>query len=72
MPKGNICKGCYLYEKYGPCTYYTVIVNEGKPNEAICPCSTCLVKMICDRTCLPLSKFRNIRRLNANSITEGV
>jgi hypothetical protein len=56
----KMCKGCWLYEKYGSCAYYKNIVNEGKPNEMICPCSICLVKMMCNQTCLPLSKYRNL------------
>lgn len=80
MDKVNICKGCWIYEHYnGGCVHYKAIINEGTSKEIKCPCITCLVKMMCERTCLPLSKFRHLvdqykkeKLINANSITERV
>ena len=82
MDKENIlCKGCWSYGKYGACVYYKPIIYEGTLDELICPCTICLVKMMCDTTCLPLSKFRNLstiyytkqrENINVNSTTKRI
>ena len=75
----KMCKGCWLYDNHGGCVYYKTILNKGKPDEIICPCTICLVKMMCDKTCSLLLKFRQPSHyimkkrkeiINANSITK--
>ncbi len=53
----DICKGClmsrYNNERY--CTYYLM----SKTKE--CPCTTCLVKVMCGRLCTSRSSYREER-----------
>lgn len=47
--KNKDCKGCIMsrYNNETYCTYYLL----RKTTE--CPCITCLVKVMCDRLCIP-------------------
>jgi len=63
-----ICKGCRTYEIFGDCNFLPVIKkSKNKPEGLICPCSTCLVKMVCltDKNCkrivLYLKLMKHIR-----------
>lgn len=49
--KEKICKGCRSYNaNHEPCCSIESILYL--PEDKICPCSTCLVKGICDQPCL--------------------
>lgn len=74
MDKVNRCKGCC-----DACFYYKEILNKGTSNEIRCPCTTCLVKMMCNTACQPLSKFRYLshyimkkrkEKINVNTTTK--
>ena len=47
----NDCKGCNLYKA---CYVF-------KDNSK-CPCSVCLIKMICKQDCAEFTKFRELRK----------
>lgn len=52
----RVCSGCYMYERHieDPKTYIKCsIFKEGE----VCPCSTCLVKMVCSNMCQLLSEY---------------
>ncbi len=53
----TICKGCGANTP-SPCSYLP-IVYKGTSKEFICPCSTCLIKMICveERDCEMLQEY---------------
>jgi len=43
----TICKGCKIYVVHKNCNFLPIIY-KGSNKERICPCSTCLIKMVCD------------------------
>jgi len=52
------CKGCLTYgEKYDKCegSIASLFNLKGK-----CPCSNCLVKMMCRKSCNDYNRFENI------------
>lgn len=50
----TICGGCKTYEISKECNLLPIIY-KGIDKEQICPCSTCLVKMICRSECCDLT-----------------
>jgi len=50
----NSCKGCTLY---GTC-YAAYVLNVDLKK---CPCSICLVKMMCNQRCIEFMDFRLIK-----------
>jgi len=46
------CKGCLLHDEYDLCVVIPTFDNEE------CPCLTCLIKMICQKMCLPFQLYR--------------
>ena len=45
----SMCKGCNLYKI---CSYAVKLDNKD------CPCSTCLIKMVCGKSCKDYIDFR--------------
>jgi hypothetical protein len=45
LQRETICKGC-IANINDDCSYLPII-HKGTHKEYICPCSTCLIKMIC-------------------------
>lgn len=53
----DICGGCLTYESSkSSCNFAYVRYDKGV---LVCPCSKCLVKMICVTVCERLKKHRN-------------
>ena len=46
IKRQTICKGCRIYVLHRDCNFLPVI-HKGSDKEFVCPCSTCLVKMMC-------------------------
>lgn len=59
MNKDNICKGCRSYYFKDGCVILPII-HKGSDKETICPCSTCLIKMMCDHECELFMNFQKI------------
>ena len=57
----NNCKGCNLY---GVCYGNYVL----KYDNSKCPCSLCLMKMICNQRCIEFTRFRGLD-LNPKDLT---
>ena len=56
------CKGCL-----SKCAYYMAEITSNK-----CPCTTCLVKMVCNTECTEYTTFfNNIGFINAYDIYKG-
>ncbi len=59
----KICRGCRTYEddmrslSEDQKKHYLYLCNVSIPfkEEEICPCSTCIVKMVCNRKCKELN-----------------
>ena len=51
-----VCKGCRVYETYRTCVYIPTVYKH------TCPCSKCLVKVVCitDTACNRMAAYRNI------------
>ena len=50
--KEMVCKGCRIYEVLDRCMYKKCIYpSKHVPKVLICPCSTCLIKMVCLEEC---------------------
>jgi len=49
----NICKGCLTYESSPNtcCSFPTIKKTKYAPKGLTCPCSTCIIKMVCDTIC---------------------
>ena len=62
--RDKVCKGCTTYEfglKFGsPCNI------PHKMDGYTCPCSTCLIKSMCQETCDEVEYYmrRNVKRIN--------
>lgn len=52
----TVCKGCKIYEKYIVCVFIPTVYKH------TCPCSKCLVKMVCitDTACNRMAAYRNV------------
>jgi len=46
----TICKGCKTYNQMMNCSFLPVIYKN-TDRELICPCSICLIKMMCSKGC---------------------
>jgi hypothetical protein len=51
-----VCKGCKIYEKFRICVFIPTVYKH------TCPCSKCLVKMVCitDKACNRMVAYRNV------------
>jgi hypothetical protein len=51
----DICEGCLIYENSykKSCSFAYVKYNK---DVLVCPCSTCLIKMMCRRSCYLLKE----------------
>jgi hypothetical protein len=55
----RICKGCNSAADNNKCTICIEPIND---REETCPCSSCLVKMICNESCLEFRDYcRNVK-----------
>jgi len=54
----DLCKNCR-----------TIIVCLVRDNFSECPCLTCLIKVMCSKSCVPYSKFFD-KVMNRSQITE--
>jgi len=57
----TICRGCKIYSRYKTCNFPpTIIIYEDPLKEYKCPCSTCLVKMVCitETSCSLMDKYQ--------------
>jgi hypothetical protein len=52
MTKIQSCKGCLLYNENYKCASTVTLNNED------CPCSLCLVKMVCRKICPALQSYK--------------
>ena len=52
----TVCKGCKVYERYRTCAFIPTVYKH------ICPCSKCLVKVVCitDTACNRMVAYRNV------------
>ncbi len=48
------CYGCYTYFYGGTYCEYSIHNNE---SEGLCPCTTCIIKSMCDKDCGPFAKW---------------
>lgn len=57
--RDSICKGCLTYETYilNPSTKTACLIPHKKDGKA-CPCSTCLIKSVCQDVCDEIEKYR--------------
>lgn len=59
----DVCEGCATYSKSSSSILYqtddwcNIKARKGKH---ICPCSTCLIKMICDELCDEIEYYINL------------
>jgi hypothetical protein len=54
----SICDGCNMYIEGGCVGYYLPIIED-----MVCPCSICLVKMVCRDICEGLHDHRKLEGL---------
>jgi hypothetical protein len=47
----NYCKGCYTYHYYDNNTLFSNGCIHSQYNEGLCPCTDCVVKMMCNSPC---------------------
>ena len=72
VQKQTICKGCRTYARRTSCPWVCIKKSEYNQEELICPCSTCLIKMMCEFSCEELIKHQRRRRsIVYRSYTEG-
>jgi len=55
----SICSGCNMYIENNCVGYYLPIIED----TVVCPCSTCLVKMVCRDMCEDLRNHRELEKL---------
>lgn len=62
LPNKKVCKGCKEYEEFQevPCSHITIEKGRYVPVKLMCPCSMCLIKMICITACPMLMDFQKI------------
>ncbi len=51
MVREDVCKGCLAYN--------STCVTPSSFNGEICPCSLCVIKMMCEATCEEFRLFRH-------------
>ncbi len=58
----DTCKGCKDYEDFHkiPCSLAYIKKNVYAPKELMCPCSICLVKMVCEHACHLLKEHKKL------------
>jgi hypothetical protein len=49
----NICEGCYTYDELDPDS--CIVLGDKKEDK--CPCLSCLIKVICERSCEEMTKL---------------
>jgi len=63
--KEMVCKGCRIYEVLDRCLYKRCLYpSKHVPKALICPCSICLIKMICTIKCEKFNIYINSERSN--------
>ena len=59
MIRKKVCEGCVTYAKLNENN--TCLMPHMK-NGIPCPCSQCLIKMVCNEVCAKLEEYGRIRR----------
>ena len=75
IDRQTICKGCRTYELFGSCNFIPVIKrSKNKPEGLVCPCSTCLVKMMCltDKNCKRIALYLKVMEPIRNKMDKTV
>lgn len=54
----SICSGCHSYHPLGDIVQCSVPLRK---NRKTCPCSICLVKMMCNTACKILTEYNNFK-----------
>jgi len=55
------CEGCGIYTTDHECMLKPYYIDK-QGNKIVCPCSTCLIKMICNKPCINLTGYNNSNR----------
>jgi len=68
----NECEGCNTFAiTHGKCLTKMTMIESGD-NDLVCPCSICLVKMMCSYPCNELKAFyQNLRKMNIEGINNA-
>lgn len=61
-----LCEGCYTYHPEFKLENARIRCDyvENNSNDYVCPCTTCVIKMICKYTCPEWLKWRDFQRLH--------
>jgi hypothetical protein len=63
--RDEICKGCLTYETYLEDLSPTIAcVIPHKKDGKVCPCSTCLIKGVCQDSCERLRDYKRLKTVS--------